>query len=153
MPKSPITTIRQDKNSHSYKQANVGCLVLSQDNKIVLQQRDGEAPTFPHHLSTFGGGIEKGESPLEALVRELHEELGAIVIPATVVALGVLTEEETHASKLLYAYFWHDRRGTITGCYEGSANYYDDPDQAEQHPKVMDDVRWMIRECKRRKLI
>ena len=35
-----------------------------------------------------GGGIENGESPLEAMIREVREESGLIVIPESVKELG-----------------------------------------------------------------
>lgn len=134
-----------------FTHAAVACVVLSHDNKIVLQQRDDYAPTAPNCLSTFGGGIESNETPMEALVRELNEELGAIVKPEDVVTLGVITEPETNPHELLYVYFWHDKHNTITGCYEGKANYYRTIAEINKHPKITDEVHWMLRECKKRK--
>ncbi len=43
--------------------------------KIFLQKRTLDAPTFPDHFGFFGGGIEKGEEPEKALLREIKEEL------------------------------------------------------------------------------
>jgi 8-oxo-dGTP diphosphatase len=71
----------------------VGCIVLTKDNKILLQQRDHNSPTYPDRLATFGGGIDPGETPIQALVRELKEELGAEVKIAEVISLGAITEE------------------------------------------------------------
>ncbi len=140
-------------NDADYKDRCVGCLVLSQDMRLVLQLRDGSAPTFPHYLATFGGSIEDDETPMETLVRELKEELGAVVNARDVVTLGALTAPETNYQQLMFAYFWHDIYGTITGCYEGSAKYYNDPVTPQQHPKVMRDVIWMIQECNKRGLL
>lgn len=140
-------------NDAEYQRRSVGCLVLSKDNKIVLQLRDSDAPTFPNHLATFGGGIENGESPMEALVRELKEELGAKVSPQEVVTLGAVTEPETNYHDLVYIYFWHDAKGSIKGCYEGEARYFSNPAMAQKHPKVMNDVIWVIRECSKRGLL
>jgi 8-oxo-dGTP diphosphatase len=134
-------------NDAEYKRRCVGCLVLSQDNKIVLQLRDPDAPTFPGHLATFGGSIDEGESPIEALVRELKEELGAEVSPRDVVTIGAVTEPETDYRDLVYIYFWHDIYGSIKGCYEGEAKYFNDPVIPQKHPKVMNDVIWVIQEC------
>lgn len=140
-------------NDAAYKRRCVGCLVLSQDNKIILQMRDQHAPTFPNHLATFGGGIEAGESPMHALVRELKEELGADVSPRDVITIGAVTEPETNHHDLVYVYFWHDINGTIKGCYEGEAKYFNDPRMPLIHPKVMNDVVWVIQECNKRGLL
>jgi|SaaInlStandDraft_6_1057023.scaffolds.fasta_scaffold130947_1 8-oxo-dGTP diphosphatase len=41
-----------------------GCLVVTADNKILLQQRPDNWWTHPGCLSTFGGKIEEGERVL-----------------------------------------------------------------------------------------
>jgi 8-oxo-dGTP diphosphatase len=140
-------------NDAIYQKRSVGCLVLTKDNRLLLQLRDEDCHAYPGHLSTFGGGIKECEQPLQALVRELYEELGATVQVNDVVNLGALTEPETGHSILVYTYFWHDKNGTITGCYEGRPVYFDDSVSPVRHPKVMQDVCWMIAECQALKLI
>lgn len=129
------------------------CIILTQDNKILLQYRPPTWWTFPDCLSTFGGHIEVNEAPIQALVRELNEELGAIVDPAEVVSLGVITEAITKYSELICVYFWHDKHGTITGCYECESRTYASCAEALAQPKMMDEVRWLLNECKRRNLL
>jgi len=43
--------------------------------EVYLQKRDCDAPTRPGKYSFFGGGVEKDESPEEAMLRETREEL------------------------------------------------------------------------------
>jgi len=52
-------------------------LVLLHDSrkKILLQHRDNSAKVLPDFWGFFGGNIEKGETPLEAIKREIKEEL------------------------------------------------------------------------------
>lgn len=131
----------------------VGCIVLTHDNKIVLQRRGIDWKSFPDKLATFGGRIEANESPLQALIRELDEELGGKVKKRDVIKLGAITELYTQYSELVHIYFWHDKQGTITGCYEGEAQYFDNVKVVLGHSKAMDDVRWALGECQRRNLL
>ncbi len=43
--------------------------------EYYLQMRDGNAPTCPNMLATFGGGLEGDETHEQALMREIQEEL------------------------------------------------------------------------------
>lgn len=155
MPKSakPNVYVLKNIDAKVFSRLGVGCLVLSKDNKIVLQQRDQDSPRFPGALATFGGRIEQGETPIQALIRELKEELGADVNASDVTNLGALTEAETDFKELVYVYFWHDKQGTITGCYEGKAKYYNAPADVVKHRKVMNDVCWLLQECQKKKLL
>ena len=50
--------------------------VLTVDDRYVLQLRDNSAAiAFPSHWGLFGGEVKQGETPLEAIRREIHEEL------------------------------------------------------------------------------
>jgi 8-oxo-dGTP diphosphatase len=49
-----------------------------ESRRLLLQHRDGKAPTEPNRWGMFGGSIEDGESPEEAMIRELHEEIGPV---------------------------------------------------------------------------
>ncbi len=53
-----------------------GALLLDKDKKFLLQHRDNNTKKFPNYWAFFGGKIEKGESPEQAVKRELREELG-----------------------------------------------------------------------------
>jgi mutator protein MutT len=55
---------------------NISVLVLYNDKKeILLQHRSKTAKRLPDYWGFFGGGIEVGETPEQALARELLEEL------------------------------------------------------------------------------
>lgn len=45
------------------------------EEKVLLQLRDEHAPTDPEEWAFFGGGMEKDESPIEAVRREAFEEI------------------------------------------------------------------------------
>jgi 8-oxo-dGTP pyrophosphatase MutT (NUDIX family) len=54
----------------------VAALLVLEDGRYVLQLRDDiEGIFYPGHWGCFGGAVERGETPREALRRELKEEL------------------------------------------------------------------------------
>lgn len=148
-----INTIRMvdvNKADISAYKAHLGdCVVLTADYKILMQQRPLSSGRFGGCLNLFGGHIESGESVLQGLVRELHEELAAVVDPVDVIHIGSVTEDFTDHTELVHVYFWHDRNHTITGCYEAEAVFYDTIAEAFAHPKIMDYARWALMECRR----
>src|SRR5579864_4212047 len=83
-------------NENDFTKRYVGCVILTKDQKITLQQRGKDWDHYPGYLAEFGGRIDLGETPKEALVRELKEELGAKVNLKDVVELGALTEDTSN---------------------------------------------------------
>jgi putative (di)nucleoside polyphosphate hydrolase len=62
--------------------ANVGIILCNCDGKVFWGKRQGE-----HSWQFPQGGIDKGETPQEAMFRELHEETG--LKPENVEVMGV----------------------------------------------------------------
>lgn len=56
----------------------IAAVILENDEKeILLYLRDNKPDIpFPHHWDLFGGHVEEDETPEQALVREVKEELG-----------------------------------------------------------------------------
>lgn len=102
----------------------VGCLILTSDKRLLLQKRGLDWDRFPNCLALFGGKINVDEQPMEALRRELHEELGAIVEYSHVLYLGSVTEKNNGQDEWVYEFFWYDKDNTIKKCYEGEAIYF-----------------------------
>ena len=50
-------------------------VILYKDDKILLQHRSPDAVRNPNFWGCFGGGIEEGETPEQAIKREMLEEL------------------------------------------------------------------------------
>ncbi len=65
-------------------------LITDSNGRIFLQHRDGNAPVNPHMWGFWGGQIEEGESPDDAIVRELKEELDIDIKKDELVKFAVL---------------------------------------------------------------
>lgn len=58
------------------QRAVCGVILYSDDGRVLLQQRDDKSDIpFPAYWTFFGGAVEAGETPDEAIRRELLEEL------------------------------------------------------------------------------
>lgn len=54
----------------------VAALLIDQNGKLIIQLRDDKPGLlFPGHWATLGGAIEAGETPDQAMQRELAEEI------------------------------------------------------------------------------
>lgn len=54
----------------------VQALIINANNQILLSQRSSKKQKEPNLWECNGGAVRSGESALESLYRELHEELG-----------------------------------------------------------------------------
>jgi 8-oxo-dGTP pyrophosphatase MutT (NUDIX family) len=56
--------------------AVVALILIKEDGRYLTQSRDEEPGIFcPDHWCLFGGAAEAGERPIQALLRELQNEL------------------------------------------------------------------------------
>jgi 8-oxo-dGTP pyrophosphatase MutT (NUDIX family) len=54
----------------------VAALLIHEDSRYIMQLRDSKPGIFyPGHWGCFGGAVEPGEAPVDALRRELREEI------------------------------------------------------------------------------
>ena len=103
---------------------NRSAIILIEGNKLALIERHRSER---HYFSFPGGGIDKGESPQEAAIREAEEELGILVELKQKVAVVVLWEKTQHyflAEKISGEF------GTGTGEEYGEYN----PQHGTYHP-------------------
>jgi 8-oxo-dGTP diphosphatase len=112
----------------------VGAVIYNRHGEILLQQRD-DKPGLPYagHWTFFGGAVEAGETPDDAIVRELQEELELTlplrywqqyVCPARTIPDKVVTTNTLFVSQL-------EREQTPTVLHEGQAMRWFDAESAQ----------------------
>ncbi|EUM08634.1 pyrimidine (deoxy)nucleoside triphosphate diphosphatase [Enterobacter sp. BIDMC 30] len=84
------------------KIVDVVAAIIEKDNKILLAQRPAHADQ-PGMWEFAGGKVEAGETQSEALVRELHEELGIHAQPGEYVA----SHQREVSQRLINLHAWH----------------------------------------------
>ncbi|WP_321846926.1 NUDIX domain-containing protein [Paraburkholderia bannensis] len=91
---SYISRLRKHVGNDLILSPSVAAVIHNQDGKLLLQEKSsGEAWSLP------AGGIELGESPQEAIVREVMEETGyAVRIHAILGVFGGLEFRYTYPS-------------------------------------------------------
>jgi 8-oxo-dGTP diphosphatase len=80
--------------------AYVGTFLYNPEKKeILLHKRDGNTQINPHKWAFFGGLIEGDETPSEALVREVKEELNLDIAPEEITPLLDYYNEERNTHR------------------------------------------------------
>ena len=63
-------------------------VIFLQDNKILLVRRGPTSPWMPGSWSLVTGGVDPGESPFQAAIRESKEEVGLTPLKMKLVGVG-----------------------------------------------------------------
>ena len=76
---------RDYKNcTHTFVRNSARSIIISGRTLAMIHSIKNDYYKFP------GGGIEKGEDPMDAMVRETREEAGLVVMPETVKEFGLV---------------------------------------------------------------
>jgi mutator protein MutT len=81
-------------------QKSVLLVPINREGEILLQHRSKDAPTYSNQWGFFGGSIEEGETPQEAMAREMMEELGIRFEKTELVASFI--DPEDHVERYIF---------------------------------------------------
>jgi 8-oxo-dGTP pyrophosphatase MutT (NUDIX family) len=87
---------------HGEARRFAGALLFDTDGNLLLQRRDNKSGILhPGRIGLFGGHQEADESPLECVVREVHEELSYFIPPHRFKRIGTYTDESTGSRRII----------------------------------------------------
>lgn len=132
----------------TYTKHLADCVILTHNKRLYLQQRPAGWGKFSGMVNLFGGHVEGEETPLQAIIREIAEETGGIILNQELRLVGKVTEDFTQHTELVHVYFWHDKQQTITGCYEALPLYFETLEAALAQPQLMPYAKWALLKCR-----
>ena len=78
-------------------------LLFDRNNHLLIYLRDNKPEiSFPNHWDLFGGHVEENETPEQALVRELQEELNLHITDFTFYKTFESTNEQKPNTKFVF---------------------------------------------------
>jgi len=81
--------------------------VVVKEHRILLCRISSELPRWEGQWTLPGGGIEFGEAPENAMIREVHEETGLVVSAGPVLGIDSLHDEQSdpefHGVRVVYS--------------------------------------------------
>jgi 8-oxo-dGTP diphosphatase len=109
--------------------------------RVLLQHRTDDAPSYPGHWGMFGGSGEPEDDgdPVRTLRREIHEELGLELEPEKIAALwDYMTGRGSH--RYVFLYPWDDPDYPFTQT-EGQGRGWFTPAEALESLTLTDNSR------------
>ena len=81
------------------KWMSVGALIFDNEGKFLIVK-----PTYKPTWEIPGGGIAEGESPLNALKREIKEELGLEITPGNLLCTEYIPNFDDHGDRVQFIF-------------------------------------------------
>ena len=96
-------------------------LMVNKQGRLLMQHRTDDAPRYPDYWSLFGGGVEEGETPEDALKREIIEELHYIVNNPALIFKTEYEHDEFFGARYVFFERYDDNQRIILGEGQGFA--------------------------------
>lgn len=87
------TILRGETHPEGTYHIVVNVLVINSLGEILVTLRHHSKVQYPNMWENQGGAVKKGETSLEAVVRELHEETGILAAPSEFTLMGSSVEK------------------------------------------------------------
>ncbi|MGD1899573.1 MAG: NUDIX hydrolase [Phormidesmis sp.] len=89
-----------------YTRVSAYGLITDNQNRILLCRISKALPRWQGYWTLPGGGLDFGEDPRDAVVREVEEETGVTIKPTTVATISSIydcsQETDFHGIRILY---------------------------------------------------
>ena len=119
-------------------------ILYTSSGPILLQHRTDDAFRLPGYWAFFGGGIEQGENPTEALRREIREELSYEVQGPRFFLAQKVRDEENDITKYVFVEQYQDQPLQLG---EGQAMGWFSPDETHEL-KMIDHDRFVVEQVR-----
>ena len=119
-------------------------ILYTSSGHILLQHRTDDAFRLPGYWAFFGGGIEQGENPTEALRREIREELSYEVQGPKFFLAQKVRDEENDITKYVFVEQYQDQPLQLG---EGQAMGWFSPDETHGL-KMVDHDRFVVEQVR-----
>ena len=119
-------------------------ILYTSSGHILLQHRTDDAFRLPGYWAFFGGGIEQGENPTEALRREIREELSYEVQGPKFFLAQKVRDEENDITKYVFVEQYQDQSLQLG---EGQAMGWFSPDETHGL-KMIDHDRFVVEQVR-----
>jgi len=119
-------------------------ILYTSSGHILLQHRTDDAFRLPGYWAFFGGGIEQGENPTEALRREIREELSYEVQGPKFFLAQKVRDEENDITKYVFVEQYQDQPLRLG---EGQAMGWFSPDETHEL-KMIDHDRFVVEQVR-----
>jgi ADP-ribose pyrophosphatase len=119
-------------------------ILYTSSGHILLQHRTDDAFRLPGYWAFFGGGIEQGENPTEALRREIREELSYEVQGPKFFLAQKVRDEENDITKYVFVEQYQDQPLQLG---EGQAMGWFSPDETHGL-KMIDHDRFVVEQVR-----